>query len=64
MEEHCENCRFWRGIRGVGGSNSGECHRKAPLPYKYRPEENTLNVGTRWPLTEGDQYCGEFEMRG
>jgi hypothetical protein len=63
MEERCKNCRFWKGIKGVGDGNSGECYRKAPLPYKWRPEENTLHVGTRWPLTNGDQYCGEFEEK-
>lgn len=61
MQELCENCRFWKGIKGIGDNNSGECHRKAPLPYMYRPEEKTLHVGTRWPLTNRNQSCGEFE---
>ena len=57
MVKHCEDCRFW-------GPNidkkSGECHCRAPLPYKYRPEEKTLHTGTRWPLTDRYQGCGEF----
>jgi hypothetical protein len=57
MVEHCEDCRFWRKF----DDNSGECYCKAPLPYKYRPEEKTLHVGTRWPLTDRYQCCGEFE---
>ena len=60
MDECCQNCKFWKG----GCDNySKECHRKAPLPYMFRPNEKTLDIGTRWPLTKDNQYCGEFEAK-
>jgi hypothetical protein len=57
MEGQCEKCRYWRLFR----DRSGECHRNAPLPYAFRPEENRLYEGTQWPLTTSDQVCGEFD---
>ena len=56
-EGYCANCRFWKKC----DDNSGECHRKAPLPYISRHEEETKNIGTRWPFTNKQQSCGEFE---
>lgn len=61
MEGRCENCLFWKKF---GSKDVGECHRRAPSPYKHLPkEEPTLDVGTRWPLTHHTQQCGEFEPR-
>ena len=58
MEKNCENCRFWK---QKSKDKSGECHCKAPLPYIYCSKEKTLNSGTRWPLTDRYQSCGEFK---
>ncbi len=57
MEGRCEDCRYWKPFR----DQSGECHCNAPLPHIFRPEEETLYEGTRWPLTGSNQVCGEFE---
>jgi len=57
------NCRFWS-IKI--NDNNAECHRKAPLPFIGDPEEkalDTLEVKTRWPITNMYQYCGEFEEK-
>lgn len=55
----CEDCCFWRPF----ADHMGECHCKAPLPYIYDPKDETLHKGTRWPLTKGEQRCGEFQPR-
>jgi len=55
MEQKCESCKFWR----VWGEKRGECHRNAPLPMS--PSNSPSRNGTHWPLTQHDQWCGEFQ---
>lgn len=45
----CESCRFW-----AAGDMNGECRRRAP--------EITDEDGNGiWPVTEPDEWCGEYD---
>lgn len=62
MERKCEDCKFWRKFEG----KNGECHRYAPLPSKIEintKEDKPRFLGSRWPLTNFDQWCGEFQKK-
>jgi len=56
MDNLCTECKFWKPFK----DNTGECHCKAPLPYIFEIEKETLYKVTRWPLTDHHQGCGEF----
>lgn len=62
MERNCNACKFWR----IFGGNAGECHRYAPLPSKIEintEEDKPRFPGSRWPLTNFDQWCGDFQEK-
>jgi hypothetical protein len=41
--------------------STGECRRRAPLPYIRESEGKMTHKKTRWPLTAESQVCGEFK---
>lgn len=47
----CETCAYWAAQEG---DDAGECRRHSPRP---RPTEEAAH----WPITEPDDWCGEWE---
>ena len=53
---NCAECRWWR---------DGVCHRHPPKVVavsndsSYAPEQQ-LVASTEWPITNVNDYCGEF----
>lgn len=50
----CSTCRYWKadnvlGLSVSGAQKFGECRRYPPAP--------------KWPSTEMEDWCGEFEAR-
>jgi hypothetical protein len=68
----CMNCKFW-----LGGEQSGECRRFAPLALTSYNHEELLQIRLRkegapeaaiappryrsFPRTDKEDWCGEFE---
>jgi len=48
-DDSCRTCKYW------SGSNESECRRRAPV---FDPD-----LGTRWPTTFYDQWCGEYKKK-
>lgn len=54
----CNRCKWWEGAES---GDTGLCRRYAPRPYheyNYR-----IDPGAFWPVTDKDDYCGEFRDR-
>lgn len=49
-EASCSNCMYWQAL----DDTAGNCRRHAPRP---RTSEHTW----RWPVTDDDDWCGEWE---
>lgn len=58
-EASCIGCAFWVPIRH--GETIGECFRYAPS--KPTLDEHEIRVAHKWPLTEAEDFCGEFRSR-
>ena len=65
--ERCENCRWWLSHRSIledeaepEEGDAGECHRNAPIAHVEPEEGESGNRMSVWPLTEIDDFCGEF----
>ena len=56
QKEVCANCRWWDGNCPYG-EGSGYCRVHAPAL------SNTPSFLSNWPLTRGDNWCGEFTSR-
>ena len=64
----CKNCRFWF---YTGFSNAAECRQSAPtISAKPIPvTRGGSRIGHRveqrgvWPMTSGDDWCGQHEPR-
>ena len=54
-EEACGDCHFWDPNTGVEG---GYCRRRSPV-CEPRPFAQA-----RWPLTNEDDWCGDFVRAG
>lgn len=52
----CATCMFW--AEGENG-RTGECRRHAP---PARSTEKMTGAYALWPLTEPDQWCGEWRQ--
>ena len=74
--ECCGNCAFWPiggyqhdfpGAKplGIGGHHTdgdvSDCRRYAP---RELDKEKYPTATGRWPQTNRDDFCGEFELRG
>jgi len=53
-QEKCENCRFW--------FDDKNCTQRGKVGY-CRIYPPGFTVDARWPVTEGHEWCGEFERR-
>ena len=61
-EQRCETCRFWQFSEEATHSSSmsmGHCHRQPP-GFVMVEKRNQRWAAGRWPLTEGDDWCGEW----
>ena len=53
----CEECKHWDEIE----KGYGVCRRNAPHPKMVRRDgEANWDVICQWPITERDDFCGEF----
>ncbi len=62
MKGICKDCKWWDYIDSENVDNTGgfgECKRNAPLPY-HIPDSN-VGISVKWPVTDDDDWCGEFE---
>ena len=64
----CKECAFWlkagdKYDTKYGGK--GRCHRHYPKGYKEQRVNSFgstyLETRGRWPVTYGDEWCGEWE---
>ena len=54
-DHNCKWCRFWdhdTAYRAEASNTRERCKRHAP---------EVTPSGTRWPTTQGDDWCGDFE---
>lgn len=61
----CFGCRFWKydGDYDEGGT-FGRCRRHAPRSDKAHflaSQRNPAPMRAIWPMTDGSEWCGEFE---
>jgi hypothetical protein len=54
----CASCQYWN----VQTSTEGECRRRAPQTIAFKIDEN-VKFESRFPVTEGSDWCGEFEAK-
>lgn len=53
MKAECANCRWWEIlIKPVDTKTQGLCKHASPY-----------NTEDRWPITDTDCWCGEFQWR-
>lgn len=54
----CKDCIYWdeKSQQSLTKSKEGRCRRHAPTPSS---EEAELDMGTIWPATFEDDWCGE-----
>lgn len=60
MTGSCQECNYWMEF---ANPSTGECRRRAPLPYIQESEGKMTHKKIRWPLTGESQVCGEFKPR-
>ena len=63
MYESCSTCRYWEGTTGVGF-----CRRSHPVIVEAIVEEqltdgnlHAVEEATRFPITHGEAWCGEWK---
>ncbi len=62
----CESCRFWK---EHFSDKKGNCCRYPPklIDFFLKQSEDILEdllfVGTRFPVTQHDEFCGEFKEK-
>ena len=52
----CAQCMWWR----RGNVSCGACQRYAPTPISA-PNALDHEYLAAWPITEADDFCGEFK---
>ncbi len=52
----CQSCNFWKAT----SENNGECRRRAPQNIVFEVNDK-VSVESRFPVTDGNDWCGEFE---
>ena len=62
MNEHCQDCKFWRNIT-EGTIGWGECHRNPPMVVPASKELHFHTHATVWPQTYQSDFCGEFKQK-
>lgn len=68
MDETCAGCRFWN-LENMDAKTSflvfGECRRYPPTRPSVDPKDAVSPLlDWLWPLTEEDDWCGEFRAKG
>jgi hypothetical protein len=64
MQSSCSRCRFWK--QDSSELELGECRRYPPAHSTIEADEDVtpyFAIRHDWPLTEKDDYCGEFMSR-
>ena len=56
-QARCRRCRHWSPL--AGNPEQGECRRFAPRPAV----SSSVHMLASWPVTNGDDWCGEFVAR-
>lgn len=51
----CDACRYWQETDGKAEPAVGECRRYAPPPGD--------GLTAMWPMTDADDWCGEYAER-
>ena len=55
----CKSCRYFYDSAG----SWGECHRNAPSPLLYSPEDKEiLKTLVLWPSVIEEEWCGEWKQ--
>ncbi len=61
----CQECKYW--MQTEDDLNFGHCHRYAakPLicPANAKAEEWHTRRYVKWPGTNAEEWCGEFEAK-
>lgn len=59
----CEKCIYWTQLNHIG---LGQCRKYAPGCHRVVPESKhgTEWLVTEWPLTQPDDWCGEYKGAG
>ena len=56
----CEGCRFWD-AGPIKGSLTGKCRRHPPVFWRDNPGvEDEFGY---WPITDCEDWCGEFQPK-
>lgn len=55
----CGNCAFWHASET---GSQGECRVRPPQAIAFHVDDETT-VKTLFPVTSGQDWCGEFEVR-
>ena len=58
MNETCETCKFFALEAGAEG---GECRRHPPKLIPLTIDGELVDIATRWPFVDLDEWCGEHE---
>lgn len=63
----CYSCTYWDKHSRLheGGEEYGQCRRRAPLVYRYQPQDSDPDVmrDTEWPNTMAYDWCGEYVQK-
>lgn len=55
----CEQCAYWNAIE----DSHGECRRHAPQTIAFEVDEE-VKFESMFPVTAGDDWCGDFSAKG
>ena len=56
----CKKCAYWTGDR-IMSHDEGLCLRRSPIPTSITALSCSGSFDTRWPKTNDDDKCGDFE---
>lgn len=58
-DSYCGACLFWQSTNE--DLSTGLCRRMAPRVFFVKEDQKSLE--TMWPVTYGDDWCGEYEPK-
>jgi hypothetical protein len=61
MHMKCDTCKFWDQENVV--TSAGLCRRYGPRPAERPPLEKPEVMDVGWPMTTGEDWCGEWEAK-
>lgn len=60
----CADCEHWKGqptgLEPTGDTVQAECRRRAPVNHPI-VDQGAILWRNRWPITQADDWCGEFK---